>query len=49
MRQKSCEIARFYHLQIKDKLDLQLSPVYTTQIYSDKLQNHVNVSSQYGD
>ena len=49
MRQKSCKIPRFYHFQIKDKLGLQLSLVYTKQIYSDKLQNLVNICSRYGD
>ena len=30
---------------LKDKLGLQLSPVYTRQIYSDKLQNLVSICS----
>ena len=44
MRQKSCKTARFYHIQMKNKLDLQLSPVYTRQIHSDKLQDLVRIS-----
>ena len=44
MRQKSCKTARFYHLwMIKISWASNGGPVYTRKIYSDKLQNLVNI------
>ena len=47
MRQKSCKTVRFYHLQvIKGQVGSPIKArLHFRQIYSDKLQNLVNICS----